>query len=482
MKKNYFLINFTDQFLIKIPEALTKNNNVILLGDNKYFQKDTSSYCNKFINYKSFFPRNFQTLENNSFLLTNDIIEKNKDLELLFFQLVDRIFIKSVCINSLKNYYYDLLKFWYNFFENNKNIDIIIFESHPHMPFDIFPYFVGKQFNIKSIFLKSTSINNFLLFDTELNKKDHYLELKINQKENLKYINEEIKIKTKKEIRASSLNEIKHVDIFNQPFRYIKSRLKYLFKLSYIKKRYEGSYYNLNFFEFIVEFIKRDIQKTIFRKFIKKKSIKPDLTTKYIYYSLHYQPERSTDPQANHYSNQLLPLKILNEIVPDDFYIYVKEHPRQYIDNYPDIRKKNYRNKEYYHDILRLSKVRMVDINFPSEILIKHAKLNASCTGSNVWEGLKILKPGIHFGHNWTGSCQSSPSVLNSTIEETKKQIKILLDKNETDVSNDIDIFLKKISNYGVISSNSVPFDDKISEELLVKNLINAIEGINDFK
>ena len=41
---------------------------------------------------------------------------------------------------------------------------------------------------------------------------------------------------------------------------------------------------------------------------------------------------------------------------------------------------------------------------------------------------------------------------------------------------------LKKISNYGVISSNSVPYDDKISEELLVKNLINVIESINDIE
>ena len=78
--------------------------------------------------------------------------------------------------------------------------------------------------------------------------------------------------------------------------------------------------------------------------------------------------------------------------------------------------------------------------------------------------------------------CQSSPSVLNSTIEEIKNLINRLLDKNEAEISNDIDIFLKKISNYGVISSNSVPYDDKISEELLVKNLINVIESINDIE
>ena len=69
MKKKYFLINFTDPFLIKIPEGLKKSNDVILFGDDELFKKDTSVYCNEFINYKSFFPKNFQNLDNNLFLL-----------------------------------------------------------------------------------------------------------------------------------------------------------------------------------------------------------------------------------------------------------------------------------------------------------------------------------------------------------------------------------------------------------------------------
>ena len=39
-----------------------------------------------------------------------------------------------------------------------------------------------------------------------------------------------------------------------------------------------------------------------------------------------------------------MPLNILNKLIPDDYLIYVKEHPRQLNDNFPDIRKKHFRN------------------------------------------------------------------------------------------------------------------------------------------
>ena len=78
---------------------------------------------------------------------------------------------------------------------------------------------------------------------------------------------------------------------------------------------------------------------------MKNKSEKPDLSKKFIYFALHYQPERSTDPQSSYYSDQLIPLSILNNLVPDDYVIYVKEHPRQLNDNFPDIRKKHFRSK-----------------------------------------------------------------------------------------------------------------------------------------
>ena len=479
--KKILLFNFTDKFTIKIAKELNKKFEVFLFGNMKKNVEIENSY-HTYISDKIFQLSNIKNLNINDTILTNEYIEGFLDLENLFYRLIDRVAIKPLTTIQKRNFYFEILKYWKIFFKKNK-IEILIFESHPHTFYEIIPFFLAKNLKIKTVIMKLTSIPNYSLLDTNLNLPGGYINLENRFDENYEYINKIIFSNKKygKDKRAHSLNKIKHVDIFNNPLKYIYSRISSIFKL--FKFRKKKSAYNLNFFEFVIELCKRDYQKTVLRRYVKNKSEVPDLSKKYIYFALHYQPERSTDPQSSYYSDQLIPLSILNNLIPDDYVIYVKEHPRQLNDNFPDIRKKHFRSKKFYDEMLKLEKVKMVDLYFPSEKLIENARLNCSCTGTNVWEGLKkYKKPGLHFGHTWLNACLSAPSIIEKNEDQIKSIITSLLNKSTDEVFKDYKDFLKYISNYGIITSNDTPYEYLVPEENMVKNFVDVIQSINDFK
>ena len=59
-------------------------------------------------------------------------------------------------------------------------------------------------------------------------------------------------------------------------------------------------------------------------------SVKPKLDENFLLFALHFQPERSTMPEGGIFNDQILALKLLSQNIPDNFIIYVKEHPRQF--------------------------------------------------------------------------------------------------------------------------------------------------------
>ena len=84
-----------------------------------------------------------------------------------------------------------------------------------------------------------------------------------------------------------------------------------------------------------------------------KVSIDPNLDSRFIYFALHFQPERSTMPEGGIFSDQFKAIKVLSKAVDNQTLIYVKEHPRQ-IDLYPDLRRFNFRSIKFYKKIMNL--------------------------------------------------------------------------------------------------------------------------------
>ena len=474
MQDEIFLINFSDSFLIEVAKILNNTNKIYLYGNIKN-EKNLSIF------HKQLNPNelNFDNLNDDVNILSNKIIDDHQEIEKFFFLFCDRVLIKTLSFRKKKEYYLNLLNFWIKFFQKNKDFKLVVYESHPHMPQDIFPYYIAKKMGIDCFILKSTHVENSILFDRNLTSEPNYYEFNdIYSSEN--FIENFYKTHSK-EIFSNKINNTKHLDIMNNTFYYLFSRMRIIRNFKILYNRNKSNYHNGSFLRFLFLILYREVEKTYFRFFLKRQPF-PDLKRNYFYFALHYQPERSTDPQASNYTFQLLVLKILDRVIPKDYIVYVKEHPRQYSDNFPDIKKIHFRDKKFYKDITKLKNIELININSNTSEILKNSKLNISCTGSNVWEGItKHHTPGIHFGSSWLNLCKSTPSVLNLDDNKIKDLIKKLLSKEKEEIKKDLENFKNLISKYSINTYNGQLFSDKNKSQLAL-NLVNAIKKIYEKK
>jgi hypothetical protein len=168
--------------------------------------------------------------------------------------------------------------------------------------------------------------------------------------------------------------------------------------------------------------------------------------------------------------------------LPKNFLIYVKEHPRQFDNSTPDLRKVHSRSPYFYKQIRKLPNVRLINIDYSSEELINNATIVATITGSSGWQALKNGKPIFLFGHPWYSSClgtfviKNSIDVLNAFVEVEKLNCQL--------ITKEVEIFVNRINPHLVdsytgindINGNS-PKLDLISEKFCIKLYTYAIQN-----
>jgi len=192
---------------------------------------------------------------------------------------------------------------------------------------------------------------------------------------------------------------------------------------------------------------------------------------------MHYQPERTTDPEANYYTQQFLAIKLLSEALPDGYHLYVKDHPRQFID-LMDISKINFRNIKEYESINSLPNTYFLNPSIDSADIINNARIVSSCTGTALWESLKEGIPAISFGFTWHSACDSSPNAGSKDI--LKEQVNYLLNKSKEDVYDDMYDFVMKSSNqfvqthFGLIMAQ----ESNVGVNISSKNFSNALDEL----
>ena len=158
-----------------------------------------------------------------------------------------------------------------------------------------------------------------------------------------------------------------------------------------------------------------------------------DFSKKYVYFPLHYQPECTSNPRGGGmYYNQAIPIRILSASLPEDVYIFVKEHPTQ---NY------GARRPEFYSELLSIPRVVLVQEDTSSYDLLKHCLAVSTLIGTAGWEGLFYQKPFIMFGY-WVTMC--APGVYHvRTVEECKAAVDKILSGQDHFTLKDLRLFFK---------------------------------------
>lgn len=151
---------------------------------------------------------------------------------------------------------------------------------------------------------------------------------------------------------------------------------------------------------------------------------------------LHLQLERSTSPEGGVFDSQYLALCILAAAVPDDWIIYVKEHPIQFTPQ--RFHTRHYRSQTYYDRMLEHRNVQLLSVDEPLGLLIAEAKFVATITGSVGWEALSQKKACVVFGQPWYYPCQSCYGV--GSVDELQQAIAVIQQKTPADVEVEMDV------------------------------------------
>jgi len=475
-------LNMNDEFFLEFVSQVEKEKTFLVVNNSIQKKIKNKEYYifleNDFFNLE-YLESKTQKLD---IYLSEAEILSYSDVESMFYQIIDRLSYISISNQIQRDIFLLNLLFWNNFLIVNK-IKKIFINNSPHFGWDNIVYEIAKKNNIKVSYIERTFIKNSVILNHDYKKMykvpSDYLENN-NLSELKKYpiidklYEESVWSKASKDINSRVINKkksfIKNIVLFI--LRNIN--LYILFSKNPPSAIYlNPSLRNKPFYLVFKNFLETNKTEKL-KQYYESLCVHYESKKKYIYFALHFQPERTTMPLGGVFANQLYALKILSESMPDDWIIYVKEHPRQFDKTMLLLKHKHYRSINFYDSLKKISKVQILSIEENNNTLIKNANLTASISGSTVWEGLLQGVPGLVFGNPWYSPCNSCFIIKSSSdIINIFNKYKLLSSER---VLTDLYKFIIFMEKDFIISSNSYGYaqksDIKIDEQL--NNLVNA--------
>ena len=425
--------------------------------------------------------------------IDEELIEKMRDCETVFMRMMDRLERgKMIPYQQRRRAYLRHLRYWNHIIEHKK-INLYLSTNYPHECFDFVLYHLCKLRGIQTVMLRAglMSIPDVLFLDYDWEKPSPGLKEKFEELKK-KYAGAgegEICLapKFEKEIAAQteaiSGNSPWYMSHSSSPKAEVavtqaiekKKWRKMVFgmlagdPINFARHslNFMSRVFTAEFWAKRIEILQRKRATVHMRRFYNSHADIPDLSKKYIYLPLHYQPECTTCPMAGEYRDQLLIAELLHACLPEDVLIYVKEHPMQ-----GEVQ----RSIEFYRDLISIPTVRLVPLGFDSTALLENSLAVATATGTAGFEALFRGVPFLMFGHRFM---QYGPGVFPiRTEEDCKKAIEKILSGERGASFRDLKIFLKAIEEVSIEGYVEEANRDvsRITEEECVRNVGGAIK------
>jgi hypothetical protein len=186
-----------------------------------------------------------------------------------------------------------------------------------------------------------------------------------------------------------------------------------------------------------------------------------DLKAKFVYFPLHLQPELTTSALGDIYVDQLLAIEILSSILPDDWYIYIKENPKQ---------TELMRSKWFFRRLKCIKNAKYLSGNYDTYSLIANSMFVSTITGTSGWEAITGGKNVLVFGNPWY---KNLPGVFPYNDDFNLKDIlRYSMDHSllEKEFNN-----LLKITGEGVIDDTYCSLVENFDESENSQNITNSI-------
>ena len=401
--------------------------------------------------------------------------------ELIALKMMDRLDPdgESFPFNTRLYFFRDLLGYWLSVIKD-RNIDLVISPSIPHRVFDYALYVVCKIRKIKFIMFQMTPFGSgsLIIDDVESVPNIDYSSF-IGKNPTNDIVN---KIDTVKKSYVDAIPDYMKMHAANDKINLMhvvksipKSSYIFIFikpSTYWVKKGFlpnEKEYTSLQFQKMqIVRQRKINACENFYKSIVTN-----EIFDNFILVALHYQPEETSCPTGGSYADQILIIQLLDDILPRDIKILVKEHKSQF---YTHQEGASGRDLVFYRRINDISS----RVNFISEdaepfSLIDKAKAVVTISGTIGWESAIRGTPVLIFGRAWY---ESMPRIFKV---KTKEDILTALDKireyKNKDFNKEILAFhaaledkLTKAKHYKAFLENS-----DVSMEESITNIVKGI-------
>jgi hypothetical protein len=415
--------------------------------------------------------------------IDKDVLDQFRKHTYDIFRSMDRLDPKyAFNYDERVRYYHRLLRYWMGVFEQ-RDISLVVFPGSPLHTYSILIYAICIEKNIDKVILRNTKIPNIWYIRSNI---DEGPQLNPNEQTDInKYTLSEAAEEYFSDLVESNYG---HSIPTDHSFLDLLSNVKRY--PHYLKKLFDesGSYYKkphktvedeeVKWIEYMIHKYRMKIQKKRLRRYYKKLCCTPEFDKEYVFFPLHYQPERTTVPEGDIYSTQHLAISLLQDILPDDYYIYVKEHPMQFNTFKQG---EHCRSRYHYDDIHSLKNVSTVNLGSDINELIDNSIAVATITGTTAWEGIFRNTPSLMFGTAWYSGC---PGIYNvKTKSEVADAIEEIIDGINI-AHSDIKDYMKNMEKNGFQSySTNARFSNHIPKEEKIKNTSTAISNyISDIR
>lgn len=335
-----------------------------------------------------------------------DLIEKLYKTESLVLTMMNKRF-GGMCVDERKHLYYNMLGYWLGAIKKYKP-DAIIFPIVPHTVYNYIIYALAKLLNIKTIMFENTNISDRLLMYNDWMEGDTHLQKAVHQNQGENFSVTDLSPDLQKYYERQTNPKIDATPIYTKYWNthHRGSRL-----LKRKVKTIADSVLDGTVFKKAPRYVINKLKPNLKKEYLKFQ-IKPDLEKKFVYVPLGFQPERTTSPQGDVFHDQILMIETLSASLPEDWIIYVKEHPTQWMFrskmNYSSVR-----YPRYYERIAGFRNVFLIPINTDTYTLMNKSQAVATVTGTACWEAILRLKPAIAFGYPLYRDCPSLFRVNN---------------------------------------------------------------------
>ncbi len=299
------------------------------------------------------------------------------EIEDKYLQKFIDMFARERYVNATYHEYKNIFSLYYSLFSEyleKFNFDLIIFSNLPHFGADLILYILSKRLGIKTLITHQSHFpNRFYLLD-DIENYGNFLDVKSEHQNKIAF--EKIKPSFKKHHFYMTKSRVNFATC-------LKPLLLKDIKMGLKRKR--GMRVPFAFTNFIKC---RQFQKKL--NSIKNNNI--DFSKKYVYFALHLQPELTTSAIGGRYSDQIRAIEELREMLPDDYFIYVKENPKQTW----------YQRDEFFFKRLNaIFNVIYLSNSVNTYDLIEHSQFVSTISGTVGWESISGGKNVLIFANSW---------------------------------------------------------------------------------